>query len=102
MLEERIDADLELGRRELVGELETLVARHPLRERLRGQLMLALYRAGRQADALAAYHDARRSLVDSSVRAESRAAGAARLDPAAGALADPSAAATSTTSTTRS
>ena len=50
--------------RELVGELEALVAQHPLRERLRGQLMLALYRAGRQAEALQAYHDARRALVD--------------------------------------
>ncbi len=64
-VEERIDADLELGGgRELVGELEALVARWPLRERLRGQLMLALYRAGRQAEALGAYHDARRALVD--------------------------------------
>ena len=64
-LEERIDADLELGGGgELVGELEALVAEHPLRERLRGQLMLALYRAGRQAEALQAYHDARRALVD--------------------------------------
>jgi DNA-binding SARP family transcriptional activator len=64
-LEERIDADLELGGAgELVGELEGLVAQHPLRERLRGQLMLALYRAGRQAEALQAFLDARRALVD--------------------------------------
>ncbi len=65
MSEDRIDADLELGRGpELVGELETLVRQWPLRERLRGQLMLALYRAGRQAEALGSYHDARRVLVD--------------------------------------
>jgi DNA-binding SARP family transcriptional activator len=65
VVEERIDADLELGRGpELVGELETLVRQWPLRERLRGQLMLALYRAGRQAEALGAYHDARHVLVD--------------------------------------
>ena len=64
-LEDRIDADLVLGAHgQLVGELEALVARHPLRERFRAQLMLALYRAGRQADALAAYRDARRGLVD--------------------------------------
>ena len=64
-LEERIAADLELGRyAALVPELEALVGSNPLRERLRGQLMLALYRAGRQADALAAYDDARRVLVD--------------------------------------
>jgi DNA-binding SARP family transcriptional activator len=64
-LEDRIDADLALGAPgQLVGELEALVARHPLRERLRAQLMLALYRAGRQVDALAAYRDARRALVD--------------------------------------
>jgi DNA-binding SARP family transcriptional activator len=64
-VEDRIDADLELGGgRELVAELETLVGKWPLRERLRGQLMLALYRAGRQAEALGAYHDARRVLVD--------------------------------------
>jgi DNA-binding SARP family transcriptional activator len=64
-LEQRIDADLELGRgREVVGELEGLVQMHPLRERLRGQLMLALYRSGRQAEALQAYHDAREALSD--------------------------------------
>jgi DNA-binding SARP family transcriptional activator len=64
-LEERLDADLELGGSgELVGELEALVEQHPLRERLRSQLMLALYRAGRQVEALEAYHDARRVLVD--------------------------------------
>src|SRR6202011_5671253 len=49
---------------DLIAELETLVAEHSLRERLRGQLMLALYRCGRQADALAAYQSARRVLVD--------------------------------------
>ena len=64
-LEERLAADLELGRHaELVGELHSLVRRHPLRERLRGQLMLALYRAGRQAEALSAYHEARRTLIE--------------------------------------
>ena len=65
IVEERIDAELELGRdTELLGELEGLVADHPLRERLRGQLMLALYRAGRQADALHTYQEARRSLLE--------------------------------------
>jgi len=55
-LADRIDADLALGRHEeLVSELEALVAENPLRERLRGQLMLALYRASRQADALEVY-----------------------------------------------
>jgi len=59
-VEERIDADLACGRHAaLVPELEALVAEHPLRERLRAQLMLALYRSGRQGDALAAYRDAR-------------------------------------------
>jgi DNA-binding SARP family transcriptional activator len=63
--EERIEADLALGRHaELVGELESLAAAEPFRERLRAQLMLALYRCGRQADALAAYHAARKALVD--------------------------------------
>ena len=61
----RIEADLALGRHdELVGELEALVAEHPLRERLRGCLMTALYRSGRQAEALDAYQNARRTLVD--------------------------------------
>ena len=59
-LEARIDADLDTGRHaEVAAELEALVAEHPHRERLRAQQMLALYRAGRQADALAAYRDAR-------------------------------------------
>jgi DNA-binding SARP family transcriptional activator/DNA-binding beta-propeller fold protein YncE len=64
-LEERIESDLALGRHdELVGELEALVADHPRRERLRGQLMLALYRCGRQAEALEEYRLARRALVE--------------------------------------
>ena len=64
-VEDRIEADLGRGRNgDLVPELERLVAEHPLRERLRGQLMRALYRAGRQADALAAYRAARQTLVD--------------------------------------
>ena len=58
--EARIEADLALGRHNAVtAELEKLVAEHPLRERLHGQLMLALYRGGRQADALAAYRRVR-------------------------------------------
>ncbi|HVP75976.1 MAG TPA: BTAD domain-containing putative transcriptional regulator [Gaiellaceae bacterium] len=62
--EDLLGAQLDAGQAaELVPELESLVARHPLRERLRGQLMLALYRAGRQADALAAYQNARQALV---------------------------------------
>ena len=62
-LEQRIDADLELGRHaELIPELDRLVREQPLRERLRGQLMLALYRAGRQADALSVGAAGRRLL----------------------------------------
>jgi DNA-binding SARP family transcriptional activator len=64
-LERRIDADLEAGRNaELVGEIETLIAAHPLREHLRWQLILALYRAGRQAEALEVYRETRRVLTE--------------------------------------
>ena len=64
-LEELFDARLELGRHAaVVPELEQLVVQYPLRERLRAQLMLALYRCGRQADALAVYQDGRRALVE--------------------------------------
>jgi DNA-binding SARP family transcriptional activator len=64
-LEDRVEADLALGRHaELVGELEALVAEHPLRERLRRQLILALYRSGRQPEALAAYREARQALIE--------------------------------------
>jgi DNA-binding SARP family transcriptional activator len=64
-LGDRIEADLALGRHgQLVGELEALVVEHPLRERLRGQLMLALYRSGRQAEALDVYRETRHVLID--------------------------------------
>jgi YVTN family beta-propeller protein len=64
-IEERLDSELALGRHaHVVEELEALVARHPLRERLRGQLMLALYRCGRQAAALEAYRRGRQQLRD--------------------------------------
>jgi len=64
-LERRIDADLAAGlHADLVAELEALVAGEPLRERFRYQLIVALYRAGRQAEALQAYREARRSLVE--------------------------------------
>jgi branched-chain amino acid transport system substrate-binding protein len=63
-LEDRLDADLAIGEHAgLVSELEALVRRYPLRERLHGQLMLALYRSGRQADALERYQQARRKLT---------------------------------------
>ena len=63
-LERAIDADLACGRdAELVAELDALVARHPLHERFRAQQMVALYRSGRQADALEAFQSARRTLV---------------------------------------
>ena len=64
-VELRVEADLALGHAgEIVGELEVLVRHHPLRENLRRLLMLALYRSGRQTDALAAYQDARSALVE--------------------------------------
>jgi len=64
-LEERIEAELALGRHgDLIADLEALVAEHPLRERARGQLMLALYRCDRQAEALEVYRDGRRRLVE--------------------------------------
>jgi DNA-binding SARP family transcriptional activator/streptogramin lyase len=63
--EEFIDVELELGHgSQLVSELEALVAENPLRERLRAQLMLALYRSGRQSEALVVYQEARRTLTD--------------------------------------
>jgi DNA-binding SARP family transcriptional activator len=64
-IEDRIEADLALGRHDqLVGELRGLAGQHPLRERLRMQLMLALYRCGRQAEALDAYQEYRRGLSE--------------------------------------
>ena len=64
-LEARIDAEHALGQHvESVGELEALAVAHPLRERIRGQLMLALYRSGRQADALESYRQARLTMVE--------------------------------------
>ena len=65
LIEERAEAELAIGRHaELVRDLEALVREHPLRERLRGQLMLALYRSGRQADALEVYRPGREELVE--------------------------------------
>ena len=64
-LEDRMEAELALGRHaELVGELQALIAGHPLRERLHAQLMLALYRSGRQAEALDAYRRTRETLAE--------------------------------------
>jgi DNA-binding SARP family transcriptional activator/WD40 repeat protein len=64
-LEDRIDAQLAIGHHgEVIGELEGLTARHPLRERFWEQLMVALYRSGRQAEALTAYQGAREILAD--------------------------------------
>jgi DNA-binding SARP family transcriptional activator len=64
-LEERLEVDLGLGRHaELVGELEALAATYPVRERLRRQLMVALYRSGRRAEALTVYRNARQVLVE--------------------------------------
>ena len=64
-VELRIETELALGHhRDLVGELETLIAQHPLRERLRSQHMLALYRSGRHAEALASYQAFRRTLSE--------------------------------------
>ena len=78
-----IDADLEAGRHvDVIGELEALVAAAPLREHLHAQRMLALYRAGRQSEALAAYREARAGLVERDRRrAWRRAAAPARSDP---------------------
>ena len=86
VLVQRIDADLALGHHaELVGELEALVARHPLQERLRYQLMLALYRSARQAEALEAYRVARQRALGGAWPGAERAAQAARAgDPAPG------------------
>ena len=64
-IEDRIDADLQLGAdHDLVAEVEALARRYPSRERLLGQMMLALYRSGRQADALDAYRRGRQALRD--------------------------------------
>ena len=83
-LEERIEADLARRRHaELVPELEGLVREHPLRERLRAQLMLALYRSGRQSEALDAYQQARKLLSTELGRAGPQTTRARGRDPAA-------------------
>jgi DNA-binding SARP family transcriptional activator len=64
LVEQRIEAELSSGRADPIVELEALLARHPYRERLWGLLMVALYRASRQTDALAAYRRAREALLD--------------------------------------
>ena len=64
-IEDLYEAELVIGRHaESVGDLKALVAEYPFRERLRGQLMVALYRSGRQAEALAGYQETRRALVE--------------------------------------
>ncbi|TMR88890.1 BTAD domain-containing putative transcriptional regulator [Nonomuraea basaltis] len=92
--EDRVQADLDLGRhRELVAELSQLIAAHPLRERLRAQLMRALYGSGRQAEALTVYDEARK-ILDEELGVEPGAELAAahlavlRADPALGGPAD--------------
>src|SRR3954469_5546898 len=93
--EPRLQAGLALpGHTEVVGDLEALVARHPLRERFRYQLMLALYRSGRQADALDAYRQARQELSDElglepSQSLKDLEAAILRQDPGLAAAADP-------------
>ena len=65
VVEERVVLDLDLGRHaDVIGELQSYVEANPLRERLREQLMLALYRSGRQAEALETYQDARKVLTE--------------------------------------
>ena len=84
--EARVEAELALRRHaDLVSELEAAVAEQPLREHLHGQLMLALYRCGRQAEALEAYRAARRTLVEEiGVEPSAELPSAARRDPRAG------------------
>ena len=78
-VEGRVEARLALGHHAaLIGELETLVAGHPLREGVRGKLMLALYRSGRQADALAAYQALRRPSPTSSASSPHRSCSASK------------------------
>ncbi|WP_165975084.1 AfsR/SARP family transcriptional regulator [Nonomuraea deserti] len=93
--EDRVQADLDLGRhRELVAELSQLAAAHPLRERLRAQLMRALYGSGRQAEALAVYDEARKLLddelgVEPGVEVAAAHLAVLRADPALGSSAVP-------------